>query len=269
MQTHALLSATTLTLLACVACRSASPYDRASMAPEGVDDAFAYLVGKYDTDGDGLVSQAEYTRASGRFGRLDSDGDGFLTPDDFKGLQVPERGSGMGIGMSQRFMGRYFQLEQDATLSLDELWDCITTHYDGKGDTPADGILTQEEFACTHEARRGTIRGDDSPMVQKFMDPHDPWAVMAAQVDLDQDADMERDEFAAFFDTYFDGEPFDFGPKDESADATDGDDEDARTAPVGQRAPDFTLTTVDGRTTHTLSTFAGDRPVALIFGSYT
>jgi hypothetical protein len=263
------LVTTTMAALACAGCRSSSPYDRASMAREDQADAYAYIAAKYDTDGDGIVQSAEYAREGGHFERLDSNGDGLLSPEDFVGLQVPERGSGMGIGMSQRFMGRYFQVEQDSELSLDELWEGITTHYDGKGDTSADGILTQEEFACTHESRRGAIRGDNSPMVKKFMDPHDPWAVMAAQVDLDDDADMERDEFAAFFDSFFDGEPFDYGPKDETADADEEDDEDALIAPVGERAPDFTLTTVDGKTSHTISKFAGDRPVALIFGSYT
>ena len=37
----------------------------------------------------------------------------------------------------------------------------------------------------------------------------------------------------------------------------------------GRRAPDFTLSSPDGGETVTLSSFAGDRPVALIFGSYT
>jgi len=38
---------------------------------------------------------------------------------------------------------------------------------------------------------------------------------------------------------------------------------------VGDRAADFTLSTLDGRAEVTLSAFAGTQPVALIFGSYT
>lgn len=38
---------------------------------------------------------------------------------------------------------------------------------------------------------------------------------------------------------------------------------------VGDPAPDFTLPTLDGSATVTLSRFRGDRPVALVFGSYT
>lgn len=38
---------------------------------------------------------------------------------------------------------------------------------------------------------------------------------------------------------------------------------------VGDTAPDFTLATSDGKRKVTLSSFRGQRPVALIFGSYT
>lgn len=44
----------------------------------------------------------------------------------------------------------------------------------------------------------------------------------------------------------------------------------ARIAPrVGEPAPDFSLKTLDGEETIALSNFRGDRPVVLIFGSYT
>ena len=38
---------------------------------------------------------------------------------------------------------------------------------------------------------------------------------------------------------------------------------------VGDDAPDFTLSSPDGETDTTLSDFEGNKPVALIFGSYT
>ena len=37
----------------------------------------------------------------------------------------------------------------------------------------------------------------------------------------------------------------------------------------GDRAPDFTLSTLDHRQRVTLSSYAGQRPVVLVFGSYT
>ena len=44
----------------------------------------------------------------------------------------------------------------------------------------------------------------------------------------------------------------------------------ARSAPaVGDSAPDFSLKTLDGKETFTLSQFRGKQPVVLIFGSYT
>ena len=38
---------------------------------------------------------------------------------------------------------------------------------------------------------------------------------------------------------------------------------------VGDTAPDFSLKTLDGKETVTLSQFKGKKPVVLIFGSYT
>ena len=40
-------------------------------------------------------------------------------------------------------------------------------------------------------------------------------------------------------------------------------------AAVGDEAPDFSLPTLDRAETVTLSSFRGDRPVVLVFGSYT
>lgn len=41
------------------------------------------------------------------------------------------------------------------------------------------------------------------------------------------------------------------------------------TLQVGDMAPDFALTTADGAATVRLSDFRGQKPVALVFGSYT
>ena len=46
-------------------------------------------------------------------------------------------------------------------------------------------------------------------------------------------------------------------------------DNDARAPKVGDVAPDFELQDADGNTTVKLSAFRGQRPVALVFGSYT
>ena len=46
-------------------------------------------------------------------------------------------------------------------------------------------------------------------------------------------------------------------------------DRETRAPAVGDEAPDFDLPLLDGSGRVRLSTFRGDRPVALIFGSYT
>lgn len=59
-------------------------------------------------------------------------------------------------------------------------------------------------------------------------------------------------------------------PPEASAEAQ-GDESAARAkAPAaGEQAPDFTLATLDGKKKITLSSFRGNKPVILIFGSYT
>lgn len=48
-----------------------------------------------------------------------------------------------------------------------------------------------------------------------------------------------------------------------------GYDDLDKTPAVGQTAPDFTLKASDGKTIHALSKIIGDKPVVLIFGSWT
>ena len=48
-----------------------------------------------------------------------------------------------------------------------------------------------------------------------------------------------------------------------------GFDELDKTPGVGQKAPDFTLESADGKTAHTLSKMIGEKPIVLIFGSWT
>ena len=80
---------------------------------------------------------------------------------------------------------------------------------------------------------------------------------------------MTRDEYLSWFDRTV-GPDGDLGsllgadPKADREESTGG-----LVATEGERAPDFSLQTTDGTQTFTLSEFEGDRPVALIFGSYT
>ncbi len=43
----------------------------------------------------------------------------------------------------------------------------------------------------------------------------------------------------------------------------------AQAPKAGEPAPDFTLSNIEGTETITLSDFRGEKPVALVFGSYT
>jgi hypothetical protein len=48
-----------------------------------------------------------------------------------------------------------------------------------------------------------------------------------------------------------------------------GDLREQGTLKAGDKAPDFSLKTLDGKQTVKLSGFQGKKPVALVFGSYT
>jgi len=82
------------------------PAIEAPMDVEGAhNSAWSYLQDKYDADGDGAVSAAEYDRDEAAFARLDANGDGELSAQDFE-RRRPSRGQrGEGAGRPRRTAG--------------------------------------------------------------------------------------------------------------------------------------------------------------------
>jgi hypothetical protein len=74
-----------LLLAGCATTESAPP----------TDERLAFLLTKYDRDGDGRVARSEYDRAPTGFARLDRDGDGFVGATDFA-LPPPPPPPGLG-----------------------------------------------------------------------------------------------------------------------------------------------------------------------------
>ena len=248
-----------------------------------IDTIFAYLTARYDRDGDGAVSQAEYDRQAEQFGRWDRNEDGQLTAADFARPGGQGRrgrgGGGMSMGMTRRTIARYFQDDDDAGLLPLEEAQRAFARYDGSDGSDPDGEISEGEFTCAMEERHRAVPGDEMEMVQQAMEGVEPWSALIEQLDADDSATLGSAELAAFYTDAMETDTIDYSDWSErggrrgrggrggrGADSDEGDD---LAAQEGQPAPDFTLKSPDGKHTVTLSDHAGSKPVALIFGSYT
>ncbi len=202
--------------------------------------AWKLLASKYDRNHDGRISFDEYRRSRSAFTRLDRNGDRVLTEAD---LEVRRRFR--PDPKTLRAMGAAFLLRpllaEQASLGRAALGRFFSEH-----DSDADGRIDWLEAIENGIPERSFRRA-------------------APLLDTDGDGRISKAELLAGF---------------EAADA-DGDGKLARAelgrgrrrgaAPaVGQRAPDFELPSLhDPKKLVRLSSFAGKKPVALIFGSYT
>lgn len=252
-------------LLVLAACRSVPTGTNAVVAADDVDNAWDYLSAKYDRDGDGRVVEAEYDRTGGEFEKLDRNEDGVLDASDYPRRESPGMGRDWDAIPAQRkkrmgdfYSARavvltYFQPDPDAEgLHRDQLVEM----FDALDSDESDDI-DESEFACATDPR-------------PWGGPGKAWPLLVAALDETGDADgrLSRAEVLAYHEKLANdegwarGAPARLTRSGDTALAGDG-------APEGTRAPDFTLEPVGGGDPVTLSNFAGVRPVALIFGSYT
>jgi Ca2+-binding EF-hand superfamily protein len=225
---------------------------------EDTDSTWVYLAAKYDVDGDGRITRAEYVRASGHFQRLDRDEDGVIMAADF------ESGSGdmeaMMQGMrAQRIVAMYFQIEDPGSLTLAELEQAAAA-YDDDGDAR----ISEAEFNAYADSREVEVPG--SRRARMMMEGVEAWSAMIVVIDTDADGHVSITEMVAFFNARDDGDlvwSLDRGGRGGGRGA-------AMSGPAeGEPAPDFALQPPDGGKTVLLSSFRRNLPVALIFGSYT
>lgn len=206
------------------------------------DAAWRVLAERHDRNRDGVIARSEYARGEAAFTRLDRDGDGRLTANDFTARRRAE-----GARAELRGFGRALRSADD----------------DG------DGTLTRAEWQAW--LRANSIDGAVSPLA--FGLPRVRAEALLAPFDADDDGALRAAELELLFTR------LDLDRDDRLADAELGPVRDS--APrVGETAPDFELPRLaaepgDGEepqtaaTTLRLSGFAGQRPVALIFGSWT
>jgi len=219
--------------------------------PEDAATVWDFMQRKYDDDGDGRVTRSEYDRGESQFARFDRDKSGAITAEDFgPGGNVstlrqasPERRHAM---MAQRALMRFFHEDDDRNeLTIEEVRARFAT-FDGD----RDGTVTLVEFQVVVTLK----------MSGKIYES------LLFVVDTDKSGALSLAELESYF-----------GSRDKDGDGKwtsrsrrggGGRRADSGIA-VGQPAFDFTLKPPHGGAAVTLSGFVGDRPVALIFGSYT
>ncbi len=220
------------------------------------DSIWSYLVARYDADGDGSVTPAEYGRAS--FDRLDKNGDGAIQAADFE-AGARDNSEAMRRQRSQQLLAWYFQTDDDANkLPRTELEAAARTY-----DTSGDGKIDAEEFGCAAEERRELGKRPTRRATREL----DAFATLLDQTDEDADGLLATAELVGFFDAMDDGDGvWNLGRGQRSSRGSGGPPSGPA---AGTVAPDFTLSSPEGGAAVTLSSFAGEKPVGLIFGSYT
>lgn len=199
---------------------------------------WTFLSAKYDRNQDGRVSNAEYTRGETRFQNFDRNDDGELTADDF-----PEDTffNGFTHMIVKRADG-----DEDGQVSIGE-WQAFGQRIDDD----RDGEMTQDEVIA--------VLGDWG----------DDWRLFLLSFDQNEDGRFTWPDLKlAFRDQDYDGNGVLAGKEMAGWQPTLGKPGSA--PEPGTEAPDFTLAYA-GRPSESfhLSEQLRQRPVALIFGSYT
>ncbi len=250
------------------ACSAAPPASEASaqlMASNGElsepDTVWQYLASKYDTDSDGSVAAAEYDRGAETFARLDKNSDGVLSLSDF----APTDEGGMAMTperMAPMILSRGFQQDDDPALTRDELSRTFAAM-----DADQDGSLTAAEAGPAYTSMRAMMD----------MDFH---SMLVSAADGNSDGELSEFELLLLFDRLDQDSDGSLTPMTGRRDSGSRQGSEARgemqeggelpPASEGLMAPDFSLKPATGGGDPVqLSSFRGDRPVALIFGSYT
>ena len=229
------------------------------------ESTLEFLLARHDLNDDGRITTAEYDRGDTSFERLDKNEDGAISGADWQRQNSDGRGGGSALEQKRTrnataVLATYFQDKEPAAVTLAEL---EAAH--GVYDTNADGAVDAEEFTCAFEAREVEVPG-----VKLSLGRSTPWEALLDGADVDEDGLINSSELASFF-TAADGNDDQQWTFTASQGSRPKRTRTARPEPPeeGTRAPDFTLASPEGGDPITLSSFAGNKPVALIFGSYT
>jgi hypothetical protein len=245
MARPSLAASIALTLLAACAHReTAVPVPPAACALTGTAPPatpWSHLRARYDRNGDGRIEAGEYPRSEQSFRNLDRDRDGVITAGD---LEIPPAMPPDLVApfiLVRRFAGP--EADAIAIADIGEAFESV--------DLDRDGAMDRAEFHG----------GEPPPGPDRFL-------ALTTAADRDGDGRLslaEIESWAAARDR--DGD----GRLSRRERMKPGTEPKVGWFPVPERekAPEFSLPREDGSGMVRLSSFAGKRPVALIFGSYT
>ncbi len=203
-----------------------------------LSSVWTFLARKYDSDGDEVVTAAEYDRGETRFINYDRTGDGQLTAADFP----PDT---YFNGFSH-YLVRQADADEDETITRAE-WDAFAARLDADGS----GVITPDE------AKRAMGEWADD------------WPLFLLSFDQDQDGDFDAfDLDVTFRDQDYDGDGALTG-KETAGWAATAERPDTPPPAVGEAAPAIDLMFADGSGAFRLADAIREQPVALVFGSYT
>ncbi|MCZ6794089.1 MAG: hypothetical protein O7J95_10815 [Planctomycetota bacterium] len=239
------------------------------------DDVWKSLSAKYDANQDGRIDLEEYTRGEDKFRGLDRNGDGSLTSADFEG-RGRRRGGRQDFA---RMMASRVVRAADADGSGDvtkKEWAAFLESLEADDD----GVVDEEKLQSLLPGRGGPGGRDSRGPGSRG--PGEFGRRMVQMMDRDGDERLEISDLEAIFSeldrdesgTIETGEMGRRGSGGRgSGGRGPGGRERERGSDLPQKgdvAPDFELPYAkDENKLVRLSSFAGKRPVALVFGSYT
>lgn len=227
-------------------------------------EVWKHLASRYDKDRDGKITKEEYNRGPEKFETWDSDGDGVITRRDLEN-RGPRQGANRnrpnradnranrGNPASDLVLGRHVVRPADLDKD-DKVTETEWAAFVKKLDCNEDGLVSGEELNLSYRRFR----------------------MVKTAIDANRDGDVQVQEVAAIF-VRLDRDK----NKELSAQEIGGGGNrraagnQAGVPQPGQMAPDFDLPLAEQPrgasqpVTIKLSSFAGKKPVALIFGSYT
>jgi len=223
-------------------------------AQEG-DSPWEKLSKQFDKNKDGKITMDELGRGETSFDRLDRNDDGSITAKDFE--RRGRRGMGMSpTEMKKMFVGMSLEGDKDGKITK-KAWD----EFVASCDADKNGVCTNDEL------KEAGIPSRRVRFMKRILDANDDGTIQKEEVagifvelDKDKSGDLGKDEV-----TRFRGRRGGRGRRGERARP-----EGPKLPQACEVAPDFDLPVLGDKTkTVKLSSFAGKKPVALIFGSYT
>ncbi len=212
-----------------------------------------HLAERYDADGDGVITAEEHGRGERQFRNLDRDGDGTITAADFE-----RRGRRPGRGARGERGER--PAPREVARRLGDLFGSFLNVDGEPGLSAVDWQQLRERLAPDENG----VVGDGGVAAVLGLDGKTRMARMGGSLkpllDHDGDGELHVDDLDAVFAAL---------DRDGDGLIEQGDEIDMPPG-VGEMAPDFSLPFAgDADRELRLSSHRGERPVVLIFGSYT